>query len=221
MKKLLVLLLSSGAMVAVGVLAVDAAPAAAAKCRCQRGPRGPQGPRGPRGFGVRGPHGPTGSRGPAGSTGPAGSVGPAGPAGLGLNNWDSVLKTAGQVESVTIGSFTVSDADALDGSGCSNISLTNNSSSTNAFYGWEYDAANDVTLDSGATTTGSVSLPYLEDAGYFADNGYAQAWLQDGSSMLTALVGNSGGGDTNGTAYATQELNGDFPCVNFGGVAGT
>jgi hypothetical protein len=124
MKKLLVLLLSSGAMAAFGVLAVDASPALAAKCHCKRGPRGFTGPRGP-----AGPAGPAGARGPAGATGPAG---PAGPAGGGLNNWDGVLKTPGQVQSVTIGSFTVFDSDLPSGLGCSDISITNNSATQNA-----------------------------------------------------------------------------------------
>ncbi len=118
MKKLVVLLLSSGAVAALGMIAVDASPALAAKCHCQRGPRGFPGPRGPQG-----------PAGPAGAAGPTGATGPTGPAGAGLNNWDSVLKTPGQVESITEGSFTVFDADQVGGGGCSDIQLTNNSTS--------------------------------------------------------------------------------------------
>ncbi len=126
MRKSFVLLLASGVMAAAGVIAVDVTPALAAKCHCQRGPRGFTGPRGP-----RGPQGPAGARGPAGSNGsagPAGATGPAGPAGAGLNNFNKLLNTAGQVNSVTVGSFTLSDSEALSGSGCNGVKLTDNSS---------------------------------------------------------------------------------------------
>ena len=200
MKKLFILLLSSGAMAAFGVVAVDVAPALAAKCHCKRGPRGPRGAQGP-----QGPAGPAGPAGPSGSTGPAGATGPAGPAGAGLNNWDGVLKTPGQVQSVTIGSFTVSDADQVDGDGCSNVTLTNNSSSQTASY-------NAGALGSGATGTlipGSSPVP-VGGAGTF--NNVFQAVLMDGSSMVSGLVGNYDG---------TQQPSGNLPCINVGGVAGT
>jgi hypothetical protein len=123
-----------------------------------------------------------------------------------LNNWDGVLKTPGQVQSVTIGSFTVSDADQLGGGGCGNISLTNNSMSENADYGYKGESANEFTLDAGATNTDITNSGRVDDIW--------TVWELDGSSMLTAIIGNSG-------ADATPEQNTNIPCVNFGGLAGT
>jgi hypothetical protein len=217
LKKLSLMLLSSGAM-AAGLLVTDVDASLAAKCHCRRGPRGFTGPRGPQG--PSGPRGATGPAGPAGPAGSAGATGPAGPQGPGLNNWDSVLKTPNQVESITIGSFTVSDADAVDGTGCTYIQLTNNSPSQTAYYGWANNNANYDSLAPGASTS-SASPNYWMYAGRFIYDKGGQAWEPDGSSMITALIGNSGGADSNGTAYATQEPNGNYPCVNFGGIAGT
>jgi len=106
LKKVLVLLLSSGAMAAVGVVTIDAAPAMAAKCHCKRGKRGPRGPRGPRGFtGSRGPQGPAG---PRGAQGPAGPTGPQGPAGAnGLTTAFNADVPAGSTHIITVGQFVV------------------------------------------------------------------------------------------------------------------
>ena len=214
MRKLFVLLVSSGAMVALGVLGVDVAPALAAKCHCERGPRGFTGPRGPRG--PQGPQGPAGARGPAGSNGANGSTGPAGPAGAtgpagpGLNNFDGDLTTAGAVQSITIGMFTVSDNDALDGSGCSEIHLTNNSSSVEAYRAF----VNADDFLGGAINPGSFRNVATNDA----ENYYPfDAFLADGSSMISGHVVNSGGG---GSGLATPEQNGNVPCINMGGVSG-
>jgi hypothetical protein len=199
LKKLFVLLLTSGAMAAFGVIAVDAAPALAAKCHCKRGPRGFTGPRGP-----QGPAGPRGSQGPAGSNGSTGPAGPQGPAGAGLNNWDGVLKTPGQVQSVTVGSFTVFDSDMVSGGGCSDIQVTNNSSSQTADYDTYLNySSNSYRIAPGATLDAISSGDFLNPI---------QAVLEDGSSMFTALVGNE-----NGTALAS----GNKPCINVGGVAGS
>jgi hypothetical protein len=154
------LLLSSGAVAAFGVLAIDAAPALAAKCHCKRGPRGFTGPRGPQGpqgakgaqgaQGAQGPAGPPGAAGTPGPAGPAGPTGPTGPQGAGLNNFDANLTTPGQVNSVTVGSFTVSDADAVGGTGCVGIGVTNNSS-----HGGELNA--DSGGNNGGTTTDALA----------------------------------------------------------------
>ena len=214
MRKLFVLLLSSGAVVAFGVLAVDAAPALAAKCHCKTGATGPRGPRGP--VGPRGFTGPAGAKGSTGPAGPAGAAGPAGPAGAGLNNWDSVLNTPSQVQSVTIGSFTVFDSDLPDGTGCSFIQVANNSASQNADYGiGQFDTFGDQGIAPGTTTT----FPGGVGAGFV--NVLFQGALLDGSSMITGIVGNSGGGSSNGTSYATAQPNGNIPCINVGGLAGT
>jgi len=78
-KKLFVLLLSSGVIATLGMLMVEVTSASAAACHCKVGPRGPQGPRG---FtGARGPQGPAGPAGPQGPAGAAGATGAAGPAG--------------------------------------------------------------------------------------------------------------------------------------------
>ena len=219
MRKLLILLLSSGAVAAFGMLALEAGPALAAKCHCKRGPRGFTGPRGP-----AGPRGATGSAGPAGPAGPAGATGPAGPAGGGLNNWDGVLKTPGQVQSVTIGSFTVSDSDTVDGNGCSDINLTNNSASQTAIYGYTLEpTATSATLSPGATETDAL------DGGEFLSDHGLQAFEPDGSSMITVFASNSGGKDTYNYIHvsasdgpaATQQPSGNYPCINFGGIGGT
>ena len=75
------LLLSSGALTAFGMLAVEATSAPAAACHCERGPRGPRGPRGRRGgfcgvrvgLGVRVGRRVHGSAGSAGSRRPSAS----------------------------------------------------------------------------------------------------------------------------------------------------
>src|ERR1700693_1111926 len=101
-RKLVVLLLSSGAIAALGSLAVEAAPALAAKCHCQRGPRGFTGPRGARGAqGSRGPAGANGAAGAQGPAGPAGAMGPAGatgPAGPGVGTFDNVFTSVAEVQ---------------------------------------------------------------------------------------------------------------------------
>lgn len=209
MRKLFALLLSSGAVAAVGLLAVDAAPALAAKCHCKRGPRGFTGPRGPRG--PAGPRGATGSPGPAG---PAGATGPAGPAGAGLNNFDKYLTTAGQVNSVTIGQFTVSDNETLSGGGCGGITLTDNSAS-GVKYAYSYvDFANNQNNGwSAAQSAGSSGATNFGAAN--VDNSLiVQAVLADGSSMLTGTVGNN-------DDITTAQANNLQPCIDVGGLAGT
>ena len=217
-KKVFVLLLFSGATVALGVLAVDVAPALAAKCHCQRGPRGATGPRGPQGSsgprgpqGAQGPQGQGGSRGPTGPQGAAGAAGPAGatgPQGQGLNNWDANLTTAGQVNSVTVGSFTISDADALGGGGCNGVTLTDNTTK-------KYDFAETTTAfafdtdgdwDNGVAASTTQTLADLTAGAVF------QAMLGNGSSMVSGVVG-----DNNGSVQS----NGDIPCIDVGGIAGT
>jgi len=197
-KHVLVPLRVSG-VIALGLLVADIDPALAA-CSCKRGPRGFTGARGP-----QGPPGPRGPAGPRGSTGPTGHAGPAGPIGPGLNNWDGVINTPGAVQSVTIGSFTVFDADQLAGGGCSDIQLTNNSATENADYGYKGGSANDNQLLAGDTQT-DISNSGRVDSIW-------TAWELDGSSMVTAIIGNSG-------ADATPLASGNIPCVNFGGLAG-
>ena len=216
----MILLLSSGAMAAFGVVAIDATPALAAKCHCKRGPRGPRGPRGfngPRGpQGAAGSPGATGHAGPAGPTGPTGPAGPAGPAGPGLNNWDGVLKTPGQVQSVTIGSFTVSDADAVGGGGCTGITVA--VPATDAGNWAEVDdygryisspwtTQNGTSLNPGSTVPSS-GTSFAGNVGGIV----FQAVVLDGSSMVSGFVGSANG---------NTQPSGNAPCVNVGGVAGT
>ncbi|HZU59965.1 MAG TPA: hypothetical protein VE983_03325 [Solirubrobacteraceae bacterium] len=195
MKKLLVVLLSSSAMVAFGTLAVDVAPALAAKCHCKQGPPGPRGPRGPRGF-----------------TGAKGATGAPGAAGQGLNNWDGFLTAPDQTQSVTVGKFTLFDSDKAAGTGCSDIYLSDNSSSSNATGALYLNEAYDsYTIDSGGNTE-----DITDGGGNSNDGGYLlnpfQFYLEDGSSMITGMVGN-GPGNT--------EPNSVIPCVNVGGLAGS
>lgn len=212
MKRLLILIASSSALVAFGGLAVDALPASAAKCHCKRGPRGPRGPRGSRG--------PTGSAGPTGSTGsggPAGPTGPTGPTGPGINNWDSYLTTPGQTKSVTIGSLTVFDADRSDTKGCTTLSVRNNSSSHNADIGIGlFDSFDDFTVAPGGTFN-EASMPPLGPPRLFHPEQWTNvlltAVLVDGSSMLQGDIGSSGGS-------ATPQPGGNIPCINMGGIAG-
>ncbi|HEY1523356.1 MAG TPA: hypothetical protein VGF70_10130 [Solirubrobacteraceae bacterium] len=226
MKKLLVLLLSSSAMAAFGLVAVDATPALAAKCHCKRGPRGFTGPRGPRG--PRGPQGPAGSRGPQGSAGssgpagPAGATGPAGPAGPGLNNFDAYLTTAGQTQSVTVGQFTVSDADQLNGNGCLGVAVTNNNSTINGWLsagtGADNDTSTIVALDAKSTLdVNDQDAPDGTDVGAGTSASPAmlfEAWLASGStdSSITGLVG-----DANAD---TASANNNIACLDMGGFAG-
>jgi hypothetical protein len=205
LRKSFVLLLASGVMAVAGVIAVDVTPALAAKCHCKRGPRGFTGPRGPRG--PRGPQGPAGARGANGATGPAGPQGPAGP---GLNNFDKYLTTAGQVNSVTVGHFTISDSESVSGTGCNGLTITDNSSTV------KYDFAHDDDYDSFSQYDTTDNALALEDSTPPATDetvGF-QAFLDDGSSMVTGHVGD---GDDDTTALPS----GLQPCIDVGGVAGT
>ena len=226
MRRLLVLLLCSGVLALFALLALDLDAALAAKCHCKAGPRGPRGfagRRGPRGaVGRRGPTGGRGPAGPAPTGAPAGPVGPAGPAGPGLNDWDTVLSNPGQVQSITIGSFTLFDADQLNGNGCSRISLTNNSASQGADWG-RYNETQSTVLGGnnmpdgyGVLAPGATTYVSFKGGDTSPDhNGELliplQASLQDGSSMLNGLIG---------MATGTQEQNGNYPCIDMGGVAG-
>jgi hypothetical protein len=189
-------------MAAAGVVAVDVTPALAAKCHCKRGPRGFTGPRGPRG--PAGPRGATGARGANGAQGPAG---PQGPAGAGLNNFNKDLTTAGQVNAVTIGSFTLSDSEALDGSGCNGVLLTDNST-TGVKYDYSHTDFSGFNGDQAAGSAGALDLG--------TDDGsiVLQAFLQDGSSMLTGIVGDD-------DDFTPTNANGLTECVDLGGVSGT
>jgi hypothetical protein len=197
-RKLLVLLLSSGATAAFGVLAVDVAPALAAKCHCQRGPRGFTGPRGP-----AGPTGPRGANGSNGSTGPAGPAGPAGPPGAGLNNFDGFLTTSGQVKSVTIGSLTVSEFEKVNGGGCSGNgpAVTDDSSTVRWAYAFEFNVFTDEAPGSTVHASNDVGSETI------------QAYLEDGSSMITGVVGSD-------DEHTTALSNGLTPCVTVGGISG-
>lgn len=153
-----------------------------------------------------------------------------------MNNWDSVLKTPGQVESITEGSFTIFDSDLTGGTGCSAIQLTNNSASQTAelAFTFPYDgyvvmmsqalANNPPSYNLAAWANPQITVaPGTTDTNLFADSYNSQtpgnelgdtfqAVLDDGSSMMTGQIGN-----WNGTALS----NGNVPCVNAGGVAGT
>ena len=209
MRKLFVLLVSSGALAAFGLLALEASPALAAKCHCRRGPRGFTGPRGP--AGARGATGSAGPRGAAGAPGATGPAGPTGPAGAGLNNFDKYLTTGGEVNSVTIGQFTVSDNETLAGGGCGGITLTDNSPTGVKYAYTEADfAANANSGWSALNAAGSAGATNLGTDDTFQ----TQAILQDGSSMLTATVGNN-------DDITSPLANNLQPCIDVGGLAGT
>jgi hypothetical protein len=210
LRKSFVLLLASGVMAAAGVVAVDVTPALAAKCHCKRGPRGFTGPRGPRGpQGPSGARGPAGARGANGSAGPAGPAGPQGPAGPGLNNFDKFLVTAGAVNSVTFGNITVSDSEALDGSGCNGINLSD-SASDGAVAAIGILTAN----GKGSGFTNPVDSSGVDPTnGVGTGNNLFQAIDIDGHGLAT--------GDVGDVTATTALSNGLFPCVDIGGVAGT
>lgn len=136
----------------------------------------------------------------------------------------------------------------VNGDGCSPIMLSNNSASQKADYSrynedqYFIDPSNDPNaLDSGpygdgdgdgigvgvlgpsGQTYSTITVSFAggdyqsaSSTGPPADNGELlipiQATLQDGSSMLTGQIGMETG---------TQEQNGNYPCVDLGGVAGT
>ena len=239
MRKLLVLVLSSSALAAFGVLAIDAAPALAAKCHCARGPRGFTGPRGPKGA-----TGAKGATGPAGPAGPAGPTGPTGPAGPGMSNFDGLLITANAVHSVTIGKFTIFDGESPAGQGCNGIQIMNNSSSADAYMargaspetttntsnpliiaGTPSFFASDTVPAGGQDYvslsefkyTGPTGGPYPPSDfdfkhGINFGNNLFQAILTDGTSMVT--------GDVGDVSSPTALPSGLFPCADLGGVAG-
>jgi hypothetical protein len=116
-----------------------------------------------------------------------------------------LLSSPGTVHSVTIGSFTVSDADATGGTGCVGTTLTDNSASQG------YDFSTNALNGSWTAETSSTVSPIGTVPGNNPDELF-MANLNDGSSMITALVG-----DDNVTAL----VSGNIPCVLQGGVAGT
>jgi len=188
-------------MGAVGVVLVDATPALAAKCHCKRGPRGFTGPRGP-----QGPAGPRGAQGPAGPRGATGATGPAGPGATADTNFNKYLTTAGQVNSVTVGKFTLSDSEALGGSGCNGLSLTESNSSSTVNYSGATDDDFDGFTDE-TPTTNLLGSATDETVGF-------QAVMDDGTSMVSGRVGDE---DDNTVALS----NGLQPCIDVGGIAGT
>ena len=209
MRKLLVLLVSSGVMAAFGVLAVDATPALAAKCHCKRGPRGFTGPRGPRGLtGVRGPVGP---RGPTGPQGPAPPPGPPPP--QTQSDFDAVLTTVGQTHTVTFGDFSVSDVNnATTNGGCSGIKLFGNAG---YFVGLGVGGGAGVAW--AGPIPGGTSIPLEPSlAGTNAvGSGRANILVQAVSSTPSFITGTVG--DLDGAALPS----GIIPCADVGGAAGS
>jgi hypothetical protein len=111
--------------------------------------------------------------------------------------------------SVTFGSFTVSDSDQLGGGGCSPITLSDNNANVDADYADNAGGG----LGHGATPgTPTHSAPQTigNRAGTFLNQ--FQAVLENGSSMISGNVGNEDG---------QQLANGNLPCINVGGVAGS
>ena len=218
LKKLLILLFCSGALAG---FAVGAASASGAACRCERGPRGFRGPPGPRG--PRGPilNGPRGFRGPLGPPGPRGLVGPrgrAGPQGAGLDNFDKFIAGAGASFSVTIGSFTVSDANGPNGGGCTGIvlSVPGGTLVANGGPGWSLWEADGTTSGIGETMSqqsmgspGAIA-PGTTTITSGTQNNLFSAVINGGSSMLTGIVSDS----TVGNA-------GTRACLDWGGIGGT
>ena len=226
MKKLFALLVSSGVLAALAMLAIEGAPASAmrfssdhsattaAKCHCKRGPRGPRGPRGrqgpqgpqgPQGVeGAQGVQGPAGPAGPAGPTGPTGATGPTGPTGptgatgpagsTGLTNFNQ-RTTGTSTHSITIGSFTVSDA--VTAGVCGGINISDTSATLN------YEFGEDGNAFSTNITHGTPTQIAANDGSSHA----FQATLSDGSSGITGLVGDY--------SSATGPT-----CVDLGGFAG-
>ena len=222
LKKLFMLLLCSGALLAFGVLAVGAASALGSACRCQRGPRGfrgPPGPRGPSGYITR-PRGRRGPSGPAGQRGPAGPAGRAGPQAPGLSNFDKFLTIAGAANSVTIGSFTVSDANNFNGGGCTGIvlSVPGGTLVASGGPGWSVWTTDAATAGSGETASRqSLGIPGDITPGTVAitpgtQNNLFSAVVNDGSSVITGIVSDS-------TIDSTG--NGPKACIDWGGFAGT
>jgi hypothetical protein len=202
-KKLVALLLSSGAMAAFGVIAVGATPALAKKCHCKRGPRGFTGPRG-----RAGPRGPRGARGPTGPQGPEPPQEPPPFSPSDLSNFDTVLTTVGQTHTLTFGDFTVSDVNNLStNGGCSGIKLF----SPNA-YAVTQGTPSDTGGEPFVPVTGGVatSITVGQNPGGHGDAVF-QA-LDATPSYITGIVG-----DFTGAALPS----GIFPCVNLGGASGS
>jgi hypothetical protein len=128
-----------------------------------------------------------------------------------LTNFNKLLTTAGEVNSVTVGQFTVSDNEALDGSGCGGIMLTDNSSTGVKYSYDDADFANNVNngWNSGNAAGGGGAT------NFGADNSFViQAFLEDGSSMITSTVGDN----DDVTPVLANNLQ---TCLDVGGVAGT
>ena len=219
------LLLCSAALGGFGVLAAGAVSASGAACRCQRGPRGfrgPRGPRGPRGItrSHPGPRGFTGPRGPVGPRGPAGPRGPVGPQGAGLDDFDKLMGTAGASNSLTIGSFTVSDTNNPNGRGCAGIVLSVPADTLVANGGpgwslWETDGGTggigETTSHQGMGSPGAVT-PGTTAITSGTQNNLFSAVINDGSSMITGNVSDS---------TIKNPGNGPGACLDSGGFGGT
>ncbi|HEY1523377.1 MAG TPA: hypothetical protein VGF70_10235 [Solirubrobacteraceae bacterium] len=118
-----------------------------------------------------------------------------------------MLNTAGQVNSVTVGAFSVSDNEALDGSGCGGITITDNSS-TGVKYAYAHEDDGDAfTPDLAAGSAGATTFSADEV------NGFNVA-LEDGSSMAFGRVADV---DTDTTVLSNSLQ----ICIDLGYVSGS
>jgi hypothetical protein len=124
-----------------------------------------------------------------------------------------VLSTPGQVHSVTVGSWTLNQADAVAGGGCTDMNLVNGSSSQSGELKATYQTSGNSNgaenyyydnVTPGDNYTDIIGGNQLDET--------FQAVLNNGSSMISGLVGSWNG---------TTQASGNVPCIDVGGVAGT
>ena len=130
------------------------------------------------------------------------------------------MSTAGAANSVTIGSFTLSDANNPNGGGCTGIVLTVSSGTlvTNGGPGWSFWTTDGATSGTGQTisrqslgspggiTPGSVAITSGTQNNVFS------AVINDGSSTITGIVSDS---------TIENPGNGPGACLDWGGFAGS
>ena len=130
------------------------------------------------------------------------------------------MTTAGAANSVTIGAFTLSDANNPNGGGCTGIVLTvpGGTPVANGGPGWSAWRTDGATSGTEETTSEqSLGSPGTITPGTVAitsgtQNNVFSAVVNDGSSMITGIVSDSAIENPN---------NGSGACLDWGGFAGS
>ena len=137
-----------------------------------------------------------------------------------MGNFDKFMTTAGASNSVTMGSFTVSDANSPGGGGCTGIVLSVPAGTLVASGGpgWTVWTTDEAAGGTGETASGQRlgspgdATPGTVSTTSGTQNNMFSAVINDGSGMITGIASDS-----------TVENRGSGPsaCLDWGGVGGS